>query len=92
MTKHILKEHQKDNWFSCILCDYSHWDKNRVKENNNVIHEQTRIKCDLCTATLSNVCNMHAHMKSIHKDILVDTGNLNVNDPFWKKYSVAKNC
>ena len=72
--------------------DHDNWNrKKKVKEHTDIIHEQKRIKCDLCTATLSNVRNMHAHMKSIHKDILVDTGNSKVNDPFWKKYIVSEN-
>ena len=90
MTKHNLKEHAKDLWFKCTFCDYSHWDKIIVKGHIERIHEQKRIKCDLCNATFSNVRNMHAHVTSIHRDILIDTGNFKVNDPFWNKYTVAE--
>ena len=90
MIKHNLKEDAKGLWLKCTLRDYSHRDKIRVKEHIDIIHEQKQIKCDLCNATLSNMRNMHARMKSLHRYILIDTGNFKVTDPFWNKYTLAE--
>ena len=88
MKLHVSRLHTaKETWPKCTECDYRSWNKSTLKDHYLKEHEGLRLKCEVCPAKFTKKCNLHAHMKKIHKDILKETTqSVPTNAPFSERY------
>jgi len=92
LVLHEQKKHTtRDEWPMCDQCDYRNWNKHKIKVHYDKVHNGVRVKCDLCSSTFTQRSNMVAHMKKVHSDQLVGTGEQNEHLAFSKRYIIAPN-
>ena len=90
LTNHRRKNHtEKENWPKCTECKYSSWNKILVKQHNRTVHIKTRIKCEICLSTFTQIGNMKAHMQNTHKDMLIKHDILKTRALFAERYTMS---
>ena len=69
---HVDRLHTpKENWPKCNECDYKSSSTKRVRNHFRKVHQQIKFKCIVCPNLFTERNNMQAHMKKIHKDIMI---------------------
>ena len=88
MINHEKRIHgSKDDWLKCAECNHKSYNKHLDIIHHKKVHQGLRTKCQLCPAKFTQSCNMLAHMKKIHKDMLVEnTENVETHANFSKRY------
>ena len=93
LNSHKQKRHTpKDKWPKCNQCDYTTWNKHFLTRHIETYHHGIRIQCKLCPAKFTLQGNLNVHMKTSHKDQLVETGVKGnpLGLPFSLKYLISK--
>ena len=96
LVDHIEKKHtERKDWPKCSECNYTMWNKAAVSNHFRKVHKGLRIECKICQKIFTERGNMIAHMKQIHKDILIkqdissELGSAQIEyAPFSKQYKL----
>lgn len=75
---HMQQSHNKQK-FQCSVCDFKCFSVESVREHFRDFHSGHGFKCHKCGNTFRNMVDVHAHISTIHGD-LISTNPLNTGN------------
>ena len=69
IIQHIEVVHDKKKPFKCEICDYSCYQKSKMKKHVESVHEKNEpFKCEICYYSCAQNSNLKRHISSVHEE------------------------